>query len=191
MKTMQRRVIADENIPLVEEAMGALGTIQTLPGRSITAADVQEAEALLVRSVTPVGPALLDESDVQFVGSATIGTDHIDGAYLRERGIEPIETDLGEYIVQLRHEPPSHIIAPAVHLNRDQWEADFRAHHLQLPPERAAREATAALAASGTVTVNSMSCSTNSGTSTDTSCAGAAPTIRKQTNHESSVRIEI
>ena len=38
----------------------------------------------------------------------------------------PVETDLGEYIIQLRDEPPSHIIAPAVHLTRDQVEADFR-----------------------------------------------------------------
>ena len=41
-------------------------------------------------------------------------------------GIQPVETDLGEYIIQLRGEHPSHIIAPAVHLTRDQVEADFR-----------------------------------------------------------------
>ena len=40
--------------------------------------------------------------------------------HLEELGIAPIETDLGEYIIQLRHEPPSHIIAPAVHLTKDQ-----------------------------------------------------------------------
>jgi L-lactate dehydrogenase complex protein LldF len=45
---------------------------------------------------------------------------------LEEAGIAPVETDLGEYIIQLRGEPPSHIIAPAVHLNKDQVEADFR-----------------------------------------------------------------
>ena len=46
--------------------------------------------------------------------------------HLEANGIEPVETDLGEYIIQLRHEPPSHIIAPAVHLTKDQVEADFR-----------------------------------------------------------------
>ena len=61
--------------------------------------------------------------------------------FLEDNQIVPVETDLGEYIIQLRREPPSHIIAPAVHLNRDQWEADFRAHHLQFPPERALNEA--------------------------------------------------
>jgi len=58
-----------------------------MPGRDITSAAVRDADVLLVRSVTPVGPALLDGSGVQFVGSATIGTDHVDQAYLRRRGI--------------------------------------------------------------------------------------------------------
>ena len=46
--------------------------------------------------------------------------------HLEAHGITPVETDLGEYIIQLRHEPPSHIIAPAFHLNREDWEASFR-----------------------------------------------------------------
>jgi L-lactate dehydrogenase complex protein LldF len=61
--------------------------------------------------------------------------------FLERHALVPVETDLGEYIIQLRGEPPSHIIAPAVHLNRDQVEADFRKHHLQFPPERALSEA--------------------------------------------------
>ncbi len=56
--------------------------------------------------------------------------------YLHENGIEPIETDLGEYIIQLRGETPSHIIAPAVHVNKDQVEADFRRAHTWLPRDR-------------------------------------------------------
>ncbi len=40
--------------------------------------------------------------------------------YLEERGIRVTETDLGEWIVQLRNEPPSHMLAPAIHLSRDQ-----------------------------------------------------------------------
>ncbi|MGA7324010.1 MAG: LutB/LldF family L-lactate oxidation iron-sulfur protein [Rhodomicrobium sp.] len=57
-------------------------------------------------------------------------------AALEAAGIAPVETDLGEYIIQIRHEAPSHIIAPAVHLNRDQIEKDFRDLHKDLPPER-------------------------------------------------------
>ena len=56
--------------------------------------------------------------------------------FLAKNGITPVETDLGEYIIQLRGETPSHIIAPAVHLNKDQVEADFRRVHTHLPPER-------------------------------------------------------
>ena len=57
-------------------------------------------------------------------------------AALEAEGIETVETDLGEYIIQIRHESPSHIIAPAVHLNRDQIEKDFRALHKSLPEGR-------------------------------------------------------
>ena len=56
--------------------------------------------------------------------------------YLELAGIRPVETDLGEYIIQLRGEHPSHIIAPAVHLNREQVEEDFRRVHDHLPPGR-------------------------------------------------------
>jgi L-lactate dehydrogenase complex protein LldF len=55
---------------------------------------------------------------------------------LEGAGIAVAETDLGEYIIQIRHEGPSHIIAPAVHLNRDQVEADFRRVHKHLPENR-------------------------------------------------------
>ncbi len=56
--------------------------------------------------------------------------------YLEAQGITPVETDLGEYIIQLRKEHPSHIIAPAFHLNREDWEADFRRAHTDLDPNR-------------------------------------------------------
>ena len=55
---------------------------------------------------------------------------------LEAAGFEAAETDLGEYIIQIRNEPPSHIIAPAFHLNRDQVEADFRRVHKDLAPDR-------------------------------------------------------
>ena len=56
--------------------------------------------------------------------------------YLAEAGHTPVETDLGEYLIQLRGERPSHIIAPAIHLTRDQVEADFRKAHTHLDPNR-------------------------------------------------------
>ena len=60
--------------------------------------------------------------------------------HLEAHGIAPVETDLGEYILQLRREPPSHIIGPAFHLNREDWEASFRESHTELPPDREFRE---------------------------------------------------
>ncbi|HLY47094.1 MAG TPA: LutB/LldF family L-lactate oxidation iron-sulfur protein [Stellaceae bacterium] len=56
--------------------------------------------------------------------------------YLEANGITPVETDLGEYIIQLRHEPPSHIIAPAIHLMKEQVADTFRAAHTGLDPAR-------------------------------------------------------
>ncbi|PZU88578.1 MAG: iron-sulfur cluster-binding protein [Shinella sp.] len=56
--------------------------------------------------------------------------------YLEANGVQPVETDLGEYIIQLRGEHPSHIIAPAVHLNKEQVEEDFRRVHTHLDAKR-------------------------------------------------------
>jgi len=49
--------------------------------------------------------------------------------FLEQNGIQPIETDLGEYIIQLAHEPPSHIIGPALHKTREQVADLFEEHH--------------------------------------------------------------
>ena len=74
-------------MPMVDHFFAELGTITYLPGRTITAADVADADLLLVRSITEVNQSLLDGSSVAFVGSATIGTDHVDQAYLKAQGI--------------------------------------------------------------------------------------------------------
>ena len=64
---------------------------------------------------------------------------------LAAAGFTPIETDLGEYIIQLRDEAPSHIIVPAVHLSKEQVAESFRAHHRDLPAERPLSEPRAML----------------------------------------------
>jgi len=81
------RIFADENIPLLKAFFGDLGKVQTFNGRNVQAADLKDAEVLLVRSVTQVNRALLESSAVRFVGTATIGTDHVDLDYLKEAGI--------------------------------------------------------------------------------------------------------
>lgn len=81
------RILLDENIPLGPEAFGPHGETTTFAGRSLARGDVRDADALIVRSVTRVDASLLEGSRVRFVGTATIGTDHVDLAYLRDRGI--------------------------------------------------------------------------------------------------------
>jgi len=56
--------------------------------------------------------------------------------FLAEHDVTPVETDLGEYIIQLRDEPPSHIIAPAIHVNADEVANKFRQVHTQFPKDR-------------------------------------------------------
>ncbi|HLD66348.1 MAG TPA: 4-phosphoerythronate dehydrogenase PdxB [Pseudomonas sp.] len=81
------RILADENIPLLDEFFAGFGEIRRLPGRAIDRAAVKEADLLLVRSVTQVDRALLQGSAVKFVGTCTIGTDHLDLDYFDEAGI--------------------------------------------------------------------------------------------------------
>ncbi len=76
------KIVADENIPLVGEFFSRLGEVTCLPGRTLAAADVRDADALIVRSVTRVNESLLAGSKVKFVGTCTIGVDHLDQRYL-------------------------------------------------------------------------------------------------------------
>jgi erythronate-4-phosphate dehydrogenase len=81
------KIIADENIIFVKEAFSGLGEVHLYGGREITNAILKDADVLLVRSITDVNSALLEGTNVKFVGTATIGTDHIDIPYLAEKGI--------------------------------------------------------------------------------------------------------
>ena len=56
--------------------------------------------------------------------------------FLEANDIAPVETDLGEYIIQLRHEPPSHIIAPAIHVTKKQVADSFYETHKDLDANR-------------------------------------------------------
>jgi L-lactate dehydrogenase complex protein LldF len=71
--------------------------------------------------------------------------------FLEANGITPIETDLGEYIIQLRKEPPSHIIAPAFHLHKEQVADTFREAHTTLDPGRPLTERNALVAEARTM----------------------------------------
>lgn len=81
-------ILADENIPLVDEFFAGFGEIRRMPGRSINRAALENVDVLLVRSVTRVDREMLEGSAVQFVGTCTIGTDHLDLDYFEQAGIE-------------------------------------------------------------------------------------------------------
>ncbi len=86
-------ILADENmaalVPLFTPLIDQYGPIKTLPGRDINAQTIDaDTRILLVRSVTKVDAALLDAApNLTFVGTATIGTDHLDIDALEQRKI--------------------------------------------------------------------------------------------------------
>lgn len=80
-------ILADENIPLVDEFFAGFGEIRRMPGRSINRAALENVDVLLVRSVTRVDREMLEGSAVRFVGTCTIGTDHLDLDYFEQAGI--------------------------------------------------------------------------------------------------------
>ena len=82
------RILVDANVPAADACFAALGEVRRLPGREIAPADLRDVDALVVRSITRVDAALLAEARrLRFVGTCTIGTDHVDTRLLAERGI--------------------------------------------------------------------------------------------------------
>ncbi len=81
------KILADSNIVFAQEAFGGFGEVTLSSGREITNAKLSDTDILLVRSITKVNEELLQNTKVKFVASATIGTDHIDLAYLRQNCI--------------------------------------------------------------------------------------------------------
>ena len=80
-------ILTDREIPGAATAFAPFGTVRLFDGRTLCAAEIAQADVLIVRSVTRVDATLLDGSGVRFVGTATAGTDHIDTAYLATAGI--------------------------------------------------------------------------------------------------------
>lgn len=81
------KILADQNIPCVADAFQDLGEVTLMPGREIKREHLGDCQCLIIRTVTHVDAALLDDTPVEFVGTATIGTDHIDLDYLAKSGI--------------------------------------------------------------------------------------------------------
>jgi len=85
------KLIIDENITFAKDAFSSLGNTKLVDGRSLTNETVKGADVLIVRSITNVNEELLRGSMVKFVGTATIGTDHIDLEYLTNQKIHFVD----------------------------------------------------------------------------------------------------
>lgn len=81
------KIVVDNRIPYIEDVLDSVAEVVYLPSPAITPDAVRDAEALLVRTRTQCNEALLAGSHVHFIGSATIGTDHIDLDWCRAQGI--------------------------------------------------------------------------------------------------------
>ncbi|MCC6398845.1 MAG: 4-phosphoerythronate dehydrogenase, partial [Bacteroidetes bacterium] len=80
-------VVVDVKNPFLAEALAGSCEVRALPTGEITRSALLDADAVVVRSETRVDAALLEGTRVRFVGTATIGTDHVDLPYLGNRGI--------------------------------------------------------------------------------------------------------
>jgi L-lactate dehydrogenase complex protein LldF len=104
--------------------------VEAAGGKVHWCADADAARAAVLAICKRVGARTVTK------GKTMIGEEIAINDHLSANGIEPVETDLGEYIIQLRHEMPSHIIAPAIHLTEEQVSQTFLAAHTDLDPKR-------------------------------------------------------
>ena len=81
------KILVDENMPYARELFSRTGDVVAVPGRPVPQTELDDADGLMVRSVTKVNAELLNGKPVKFVGTATAGTDHIDEAFLQQQGI--------------------------------------------------------------------------------------------------------
>ena len=98
-------ILADRAIPYLEETIGTLGRLETLPAAEITPSSLADTDALVVRTRNKITSQLLHNSKVRFVATVAAGTDHVDIPYLQSRGIEFVSSPgcnanaVAEYVV--------------------------------------------------------------------------------------------
>lgn len=99
------KIICATSVALGQEAFSTLGDVVMVPERSITAAVVRDADALIIRSKVRVNRELLEGSRVSFVATATAGTDHLDLDYCSARDLVCVSSpgcnanSVAEYVV--------------------------------------------------------------------------------------------
>lgn len=81
------KIVADENIPFLKGVLEPYSDVLYRKGESISQGDIMDADAMIVRTRTKCSGELLENTEVKFIATATIGTDHIDLDFCREHGI--------------------------------------------------------------------------------------------------------
>ena len=81
------KIVIDRNIRGAETTFGRHGDLHPMDGRAIRRADLADADLLIVRTATRIDRGLLDGTPVRFVGTTSIGTDHLDIPFLDDAGI--------------------------------------------------------------------------------------------------------
>lgn len=81
------RILIDDCIPFIRGVLDRVADVRYVPAAGFTPESVAAADALIVRTRTRCDAALLADSSVKFVATATIGFDHIDADFCRQRGI--------------------------------------------------------------------------------------------------------
>ncbi len=81
------KIIADNNIAYADRAAACLGEVEVVDGADLSAERLRDCDILLCRSTRRIDAAMLEGTNVRFVATATIGTDHIDFDYLKEHHI--------------------------------------------------------------------------------------------------------
>jgi erythronate-4-phosphate dehydrogenase len=81
------RIVADDKIPFLKGVLEPFAEMVYMPGDAISGKDLLDADALLTRTRTKCNRELLEGTGVKFIGTATIGYDHIDTEYCEEKGI--------------------------------------------------------------------------------------------------------
>ncbi len=81
------KILVDENMPYAQQLFCQLGEVKAVPGRPLPIEELDDTDALMVRSITKVNASLLAGKPVKFVGTATAGFDHVDTAWLEQQKI--------------------------------------------------------------------------------------------------------
>ena len=137
----QGRAIKDHTLAHLDFYLTRFEDRVTAAGGAVHwAEDGQAARAIVLEICRKAGARTVTK------GKSMIGEEIAINEHLVRHGITPVETDLGEYIIQLRDEPPSHLIAPAIHVTRAQIAESFRQAHRTLDPARSLEEPRALLA---------------------------------------------